>query len=76
MSDGRNQDESNGSRIVAGCMGALFVALAFAIIGLADRPLGPGALVAALVVGWLGIDALVNAVRNKRSLLSRIGPLP
>jgi hypothetical protein len=76
VSDGRKQDESNGSRIVAGCMGALFVALAFAIIGLADRPMGSGALIAALVIGLLGVDALINAVRNKRSLLSRIGPLP
>jgi uncharacterized membrane protein YdcZ (DUF606 family) len=76
VSDGRNQAESNGSRVVGGCMGALFVALAIAIIGFADRPLGAGALVAALVVGLLGVDALVNAVRSKRSLLSRIGPLP
>ena len=77
MSDkGRNQDESHGSRIVTGCMGALFVALAIAIIVVADWPLGPGALVAALVIGLLGIDALIGAVRGKRSLLSRIGPLP
>ena len=77
MSDsGKNQDERQGSRIVTGCMGALFVALAIAIIVVVDRPLGLGALVAAMVTGLLGIDALIAAVRGKRSLLSRIGPLP
>ena len=74
--NGRNQDELQGSRIVTGCMGALFVALAIAIIAVVDRPMGPGALVAALVIGLLGIDALISAVRARRSLLSRIGPLP
>ena len=57
-------------------MGALFVALAIAIIVVVDRPIGLGALVAAMVIGLLGIDALISAVRAKRSLLSRIGPLP
>ena len=77
MSDnGRDRDESHGGRIVTGCMGALFVALAIAIIAVVDRPMGPGAMVAALVIGLLGIDALIGAVRGKRSLLSRIGPLP
>ncbi len=77
MSDnGRNQDESHGGHIVTGCMGVLFVALAIAIIVVADWPLGPGALVAALVIASLGIDALISVVRGKRSWLSRIGPLP
>jgi hypothetical protein len=76
IESGRNQHESKGSRIVTGCMGALFVALAIAIIAVVDRPIGLGALVAAIVIGLLGIDALISAVRAKRSLLSRIGPLP
>jgi hypothetical protein len=74
--DGREPYESQGSRIVTGCMGASFVALAIAIIAVVDRPIGLGALVAAIVIGLLGIDALISAVRAKRSLLSRIGPLP
>jgi uncharacterized membrane protein YuzA (DUF378 family) len=53
-----------------------FVALAIAIIAVVDRPVGLGALVAATVIGLLGIDALIGAVRGKRPLLSRIGPLP
>jgi hypothetical protein len=57
-------------------MGALFVALAIAIVAVVERPMGLGALIAALVIGLLGFDALINAVRNRRSLLSRIGPLP
>ena len=68
--DGRNLDESQGSRIVTACVGALFVALAIAIIAVVDRPTGPGVLVAASII------ALLSAVRGKRSLLSRIGPLP
>jgi hypothetical protein len=28
------------------------------------------------VLGGLGADAVVSAIRNRRSLLSRIGPLP
>ena len=73
---GRKQDEARGSRIATGCMGALFVALAIAIVVLVDRPMGPGALSAAVVIAFLGIDALISAVRARRSVLSRIGPLP
>ncbi|MDQ1242222.1 MAG: hypothetical protein QG550_1473 [Pseudomonadota bacterium] len=73
---GRNQDDSQGSRIVTGCIGALFVVLAIAIIAVADRPTSPGALFAASIIALLGIDALISAVRATRSLLSRIGPLP
>jgi hypothetical protein len=74
--NGRNQDERQGNRIVTGCMGVLFVALAIAIIVVVDRPIGLGALVAAMMTGLLGIDALIAAARARRSLLSRVGPLP
>ena len=60
-------------RITAG-MGLLFTALgawiAWAIAD--DCP----AYLAALVVGGLGIDAIYSAIRGRRSLISRIGPLP
>lgn len=60
-------------RITAG-MGLLFTALgawiAFAIAD--DWP----AYLAAVAVGGLGIDALYSAIRGRRSLISRIGPLP
>ena len=60
-------------RITAG-MGLLFTVLgawiAFEIAD--DWP----AYLAALAVGALGIDAIYSAIRGRRSLISRIGPLP
>ena len=62
------------SRRITGVMGLLFTALgawiAFEVAD--DWP----AYLAALAVGALGIDAIYSAVRGRRSLLSRIGPLP
>lgn len=37
---------------------------------------GWATLLAAAIVGLLGAEALLCAVRNRRCLLSRIGPLP
>jgi hypothetical protein len=34
------------------------------------------AYLAAVAVGGLGIDAIYSAIRGRRSLISRIGPLP
>ena len=60
-------------RITAG-MGLLFTALgtwiAFAIAD--DWP----AYLAAVALGGLGVDAIYSAIRGRRSLISRIGPLP
>ena len=60
-------------RITAG-MGLLLTALgawiAFEIAD--DWP----AYLAAVAVGGLGIDAIYSAIRGRRSLMSRIGPLP
>jgi len=60
-------------RITAG-MGLLFTVLgawiAFEIAS--DWP----AYLAALAVSALGIDAIYSAIRGRRSLISRIGPLP
>lgn len=67
---------SKGRRKVDAAFGAFFVALAIAILAVSDWPLPAGALVAASLVGFLGLDAIVGAVRGRRSLLSRIGPLP
>lgn len=65
---------SKSYRLVTAAFGLLFALLAIAIIVLSDRTAGP--LLASLVIGILGIDALVSAFRGKPSLLSRIGPLP
>jgi len=54
----------------------MFVGIAIAIVytSASDQPMG--AFVTAALVGLIGVDALVSAARNRRSLLSRIGPLP
>ncbi len=35
-----------------------------------------GPLLAALILTGLGLEAIVSVLRGKRSLLSRLGPLP
>jgi membrane associated rhomboid family serine protease len=63
-----------GNRLVTGGIGLLLIVLAVAIAIVSDA--GWPGHVAALVVGGLGVDALHSAARKRRSLLSRIGPLP
>lgn len=65
---------SRAHRWVTAAIGLLFAASAVAIVVVSDRSVGP--LLAAGVVGALGVDAVVSALRNKRAMLSRIGPLP
>lgn len=66
--------KSKPYRIVSAAFGLMFVGIAVAIIALTDRSAGP--VVAAVVIGVLGLDAVTSALRNRPSLLSRIGPLP
>lgn len=61
--------------ITAG-FGIFFVAIAMAIVLSADWPLSLGVIAAAVVVGGLGLDAVLSAFRGTKSVLSRIGPLP
>ncbi len=67
---------SMARRRVDAAFGAFFVAIAITILVVSDWPIALGAVVAASIVGFLGLDAIVGAVRGRRSLLSRIGPLP
>jgi len=69
-----SSDGSRNYRIVNAVFGLFFVVLAVAIVVVSDRTVGP--LLAAAVISVLGIDAIASALRNKPSLLSRIGPLP
>jgi hypothetical protein len=62
------------NRYITAALGCLFVGLAIAIVIFADR--GWPAYLAAVAVGALGVDAIHGAVRGRRCLLSRIGPLP
>ena len=74
----RDNSESGGKleRWVATAIGALFIAIAvFILLSSPDTP-GWGALLAGAVIGALGLEAVVSAARNRRCLLSRIGPLP
>ena len=67
---------SETQRIVTATFGGFFILLAIAIVVLAETSMLMEAVIAALAVGLLGIDACVSAFRRKRSLLQRIGPLP
>lgn len=61
-------------RRIAAVMGLLFTALgAWIAFELADD--WP-AYLAAVAIGGLGIDAICSAIRGRRSLMSRIGPVP
>ena len=62
------------NRYITAALGCLFVGLAIAIALVADGRWP--AFLAAVAVGALGVDAIHGAVRGRRCLLSRIGPLP
>lgn len=69
------QNNKAPGRIVTLIIGLLFCCIAVAIV-LAVTPLSVSALLAAIAIGALGIEALLAARGGRRSLLSRIGPLP
>lgn len=62
------------SPLVTAGFGLLLVAVAVAIAFVADTGWPP--YLAAAVIGGLGAEALYSAARRRRSLISRIGPLP
>jgi hypothetical protein len=70
------ETRKNSERWITGAVGLLFVGIALAIVyfAVAEHPIG--AYAAAVAVGGLGVDALFSAARGRRSMLSRIGPLP
>jgi hypothetical protein len=68
--------KSTSSRIVDLLFGILFAVLGAAILVLSDQLTAVGSIMAAVVVGGLGIEAIIGAVCGKRSPLARIGPLP
>jgi uncharacterized membrane protein YqjE len=72
---GLRPSQSNVQRWAAACIGALFVLCAAAILAL--FPLSDWkAMLAVVVLLLLGVDALLAAWKARRSLLSRLGPLP
>jgi len=62
-----------GSKVVEIAFGVFFCSLSAVIFFCSDN--GPAYLVA-FFVGGLGAEVLYSAIRGRRSLLSRIGPLP
>lgn len=78
MNDNADRPKGEGTRerVAAVLIGALFVGIALAILVSFMQDLSAGPVLAALVIGSLGIEALLSAARNRRCLLSRIGPLP
>ena len=62
-----------GSRIVEIVFGVFFISLSTVIFFYSDNGM---AYLAALLVGGLGAEVIYSAIRGRRSLLSRIGPLP
>lgn len=72
-----DQPPAKGSiahRLVTAAFGMFFSVIAIIILAVSDRTIGPW--LAAIGLGFLGINAIVCSYRNTRSLISRIGPLP
>lgn len=65
---------SRAQRAVSYGYGVFFLALGLLIFVVADFSLGT--VLAGLAVAGLGVDAIVSTLRNKKSVLARIGPLP
>ena len=72
--DQKHVTRSSTYRLVTAAFGLFFTFIAIGILIASEFTLGP--VVAAAIIGFLGIDAIVSAYRKTSSLLSRIGPLP
>ena len=72
----QKEPRKNSERWVTGAVGVLFIGIAMAIVYASASDYTFVVVVTAIVIGGLGVDALFSAVCNRRSLLSRIGPLP
>lgn len=63
-------------RAISVAFGIFLLVMATLILFIADDDTLAGSLIAAAVLGLLGVDVIVSVVRDRRSILSRIGPLP
>ena len=66
--------QSMAYRAVTFAFGVLFVACAIAIFVVTQLTLR--VWIAAMVIRGLGLDAMISAIRSRKSLLARIGPVP
>jgi hypothetical protein len=69
-------EETRSERLVGAGFGVLLLVTSAYLLTSAEVSTGIGATLLAVVIGLLGVDALISAVRKRRSLVSRIGPLP
>jgi uncharacterized membrane protein HdeD (DUF308 family) len=69
-------EETRSNRLVSAGFGVLLLMIAAFVLTSADVATGIGSTLLAVVLGLLGVDALISAARKRRSLMSRIGPLP
>lgn len=67
---------SRSHRNVTAAFGMLLVILAIATVVSVEPALRWPGVGVAVVLGVLGIDAVIAAVRGRPSIVSRIGPLP
>ena len=63
-------------RLIGALFGVFFVVLAVLIIATSEPPARVVAIAVAIVIGGLGLDLILSVLRRRKSLLSRIGPLP
>jgi hypothetical protein len=64
------------SRIVDAGFGVFFIGLAVSVVVFADPLTGAGPWLVAAILAALGGEAVWSAIVDRRSWLSRIGPLP
>ena len=62
------------NRVITIGIGVFFATLGVLIALTAEN--GALSYLAAVSVGGLGVEAIYSAIKNRRSLISRIGPLP
>lgn len=67
---------SRTHRRVTAAFGIFLMAVALLIVAVSEPSNRLPGLLVALVLAALGVDALLSALRGRRSLVSRIGPLP
>jgi len=74
MSERTSFHRRTGPRWAAALVGLLFLGIAGYLALQPDN--GVGTWIAVVIIGALGADSLIAALRARTSLLMRIGPLP
>lgn len=69
-----HQSHGLAYRITTAVLGLVFVVVSIVIAFVSDRSVG--ALLAAAVIGLLGVDSILGSLRCRTCLLARLGPLP